>query len=267
MSKTRALAAAGLFIIAACGQSAGVTLRYHFKPGQVFKYKTMMTGAGEMTGGPAQPMQMTLESSSVTTHKVRDVDKDGTATLDVETSDGSIKITMGGQEQNKPFPTQKMTFKVTPLGKFTAVGEQPKAPSQLGGELDMSGVLGAMGFPEKDLKTGDSWSGEAKFTIPVMGEVVLKFTQTLKGMEKLRGRDCAVIGFTFEAPLTMQHMGMSASGKMAGSGTTHFDVKNGVDVQTIGQIDQMMTVSGSAGGQSISMKQAMKMNMKQLLVE
>lgn len=267
MNRTRAFALAGLFVLIACGQSAGVTLRYHFKPGRMLKYKTMITGAGEMAGPMGQPMRMVIESTSVAKHEVVDVAPDGTATLEMQITEGNMKMTMGGQEQKMPLPTEKQTFRITPRGKVIPEKEKAGAPEGLGAQFDFSDIMGAMEFPEKDLKIGDTWSGEATLNTGVLGQVSFKFTQRLKAVKNWKGRDCAVIDFTFEAPMKMAESTMAGSGKMAGSGTLYFDVKNGVDVQMAGQVVQVMMMTASMGEQKIDMKQTMKINMKQLLME
>ncbi len=60
---------------------------------------------------------------------------------------------------------------------------------------------------------------------------------------------------------------MTGSGKMAGSGTMYFDVKNGLDVQLSGQVVQVMTMTAKMDDQSMNMKQTMKINMKHFLLE
>ena len=266
MRRTRAIALAGLCVLIVCGQAAGVTLRYQFKPGQVRKYKTMMTGAGEMSGVTGEPVRMVIEGSSVTKQEVLEVAEDGTATVEMQVIEGEMKMNMGGMEQTMPFPTAKTTLKMTPRGKAT-VEKAEGLPAGPGMQFDFSDVMGGIEFPEKDLKEGESWSGQTKMTLPMLGDTVIKFTEKFKGTKTVMGRECALIDFTFEAPVAMDLQMMKATGKVAGSGTMYFDAKNGIDVQTTAQLINVMRMTMTFGEQSVETKQTMKMNIKQLLVE
>ena len=261
-------------LLAVCWPAHAVRLRYKFTKGEVLRYKMMMAGAlrSEGAGMPAIPIEFSGDGTH--TEKVLSVDASGTARIATQTS-MTMKMKMGEGEQTMPFPADKSTIRVTSRGKTTferaGEGEQAGMPDLSGTGFDFSQfAAGAMEFPERDLKVGESWSGTAKVASKQAGDVPMTYSGKLTGFTNYKGSNCAVVQIAFEVPLDFtaaaSKMPFSMSGKMAATMKLYFDLKRGREVYSTGEILSLQKMSTQMGEQSSEVNITMKMNLKQYLL-
>jgi hypothetical protein len=260
-------------LLAVCWPAHAVRLRFKFTKGEVLRYKMLTAGASrtEGAGMPAIPMEFTMDM--VVVQKVLDVDAQGTARVAMQVSQGNMKMKMGENEHAMPFPAEKAVLRITARGKVTPVSGQPGETAGMGKAaglgFDLSDIGGAMQFPERDLKVGDSWRGTEKMKAGPLGEIPITYSGKLTGFKNYKGVNCAVMLMTFEAPLDLSALtkGMaSGSGKMTGTLNMYMDLKRGQDVYMTGEMVWLQKMTMQMGQQSTEVNTTMKMNLKQYLL-
>jgi len=260
-------------LLAVCLPAHAVRLRFQFTKGEVLRYKMMMAGASrsEGAGMPAMSMEFTMDAMFV--QKVLDVDAQGTARVAMQVSQGTMKMKMGENEHTMPFPAQKAVLRITARGKVTSVSGQPGEKGGMGEAaglgFDLSDISGAMQFPERDLKVGDSWRATEKMKAGPLGEIPITYSGKLTGFKNYKGANCAVVLMTFEAPLDLSGMGsgeLSGSGKLAGTLNMYMDLKRGQEVYVTGEMVFLQKMTVPMGQQSTEVNTTMKMNLKQYLL-
>jgi len=271
MKRTRVSLLAGALIFVACTHAAGVTLRYRFKPGQVLKYKQMVTGAGMMTAsGESETPRSTYQGEVTVKSVVLSVAAGGTARIREELVGGQWKETENGDEHTGRIPPEKSLVTMTPTGRVTREKKAGAASPQQGDDL-VGDILRGLEFTKKDVKVGETWSAQLRIRLEDVGDVPVSVTQKLSAIRKFKGRDCAVVDVTFEAPFSHEKHEAGASGeiagKLAGSGTIFFDFKQGVELQSTLSLAQQVRVTVQVGSEAHEVKQTMKMNLKQYLLQ
>jgi len=271
MKRTRVSWLAGALILVACTQAAGVSLRYRFTPGQVLQYKQMVSGAMMMTAsGQSKPVRTTMAGTVTLKEVVLSVAPDGTARIREEVVGGQWKETENGKEHTSRIPPEKSLVTMSPTGKVTREKKAGTAGRPRSEDL-IGDILRGLEFTSKDVKVGETWSAQLRIPLEDVGNVSVSVTQKLSAIRKFKGRDCAVIDVTFEAPFSAEKRDEGATGeiagKLAGSGTMLFDFKRGVDLYNTLSLAQQVRVTLQAGSDTRELKQSMKMNLKQYLVQ
>jgi hypothetical protein len=268
MNRARVSWLAGALILVACTQAAGVTLRYRFKPDQVFRYKQMMSGAAMMTlSGESEPARSTMEGTGTVKSVVLSVSPDGTARIRQEDLGGQMRVTTDGEEHTVPMPREQYTITMSPTGKVTRERKPGAAAGREEGQSLLGDIVRALEFPKKDLKVGETWTTTLKVPVQSVGRVPVAVTQKLAEITKFKGRQCAVVDVTFEAPFSLEQQSVAATGKMTGSGKIYFDFTKGVEVESSLSVVQQVKVTATVGGDAREFKQTSKMNLKQYLLQ
>ncbi len=179
--KQRTLGAVGLlwlaFTTVAAAQDGAVLLRYHFQPGQEFRYRLTLSGDMAMNmGGTALPagatvpprIPITLNGTYEMVQKIKSVAPDGSATISLGLdkmemttgmmgmsivarlgADGKMQTLMNGPPMTIPgaapptaFPNPLYETTVDPTGKMSGVtADSAKAMSQLFGGQSVAGMF------------------------------------------------------------------------------------------------------------------------------
>jgi len=264
-----------------------VRLRYSGKPGKVYRYKTMVVGAGENKASMMnQPMRMQMTMMLEHTTRVLKISPEALE-LEVASVQGSSNVTSMGQQTKTPIPKTRIVMRITPLGKVLET--KTGSPSGTGRMGAMGGMMGNSPvnnflpiFPERDVKPGDTWSEEA--AIPVYKDVKLnvRMNSKLLGLMNFRGHKCAKIQMTYEIPMDdlmppeaqtqTPQMTMTMKGKATGRMTYYFDYERGHEVYSEGPILLAMKMNVSAQSssgeqQDMETSTVMKMNCKTVLIE
>jgi hypothetical protein len=192
---------------AAQGGGDGVLLRYHFKPGQEFRYRMTVTGDLPITpGGAAATGSILLPAEIPTTmngtyewvQRVKSVSPAGAATvslsvakMDLTTSVMGMSIVnrlgagrkmemlMNGQpfgaggDTSVPDPLTEVQIDAT--GKMSgANGESARSMSRLFGGQNVTSIfsgsmpgMGMLVFPEKPVRPGDTWDTTTEIQVSV----------------------------------------------------------------------------------------------------
>jgi hypothetical protein len=209
--RRRILGVAGLLGLALAGaalaQDDAILLRYHFQPGQEYRYRITMNGEMPTTlGGPSLPAGASMPKIPVTVHwtmelsqKIKSVTPDGAAVVSVgidkmEMTSGMMgmnivtRLGAGGKLETlmngQPFALPNMPAAAIPnpfyeatidsTGKTSGISsESAQALSQLfkGQNLALmfNGLpgMGGLFLPEKPIKPGDTWDSTYKVQLPV----------------------------------------------------------------------------------------------------
>lgn len=280
-------------------QEQVLTLRLKFSPKQVRIYEHKVSGESTMTMQPPgqQEVSFTSKVQGKLTHRelVDEVDKEGNAAVTMTVS-GNMKLETtgfpGGPEPPPEMDIQPLSlrFKIDPLGKVSELmldssefqGRPPvPAPASL---FQMHGTSWqGLVLPEKPVKVGDSWDVSSKVGVKVDDrkvEVEIKGKAKLVAVEKVEGRDCAVIEVTADLPdtgkiipqLVPPEMRENFGAKFEGQTTSKFwlDIANGLLVKAETKGDIKMTIAfKTPTGESFSMssKGTFKTEQKLMKVE
>jgi xanthosine utilization system XapX-like protein len=161
-------------------------------------------------------------------------------------------------------------------------GQMPQATGALNPLGDLNSMMsddamrGAFGqsfanLPDGPVKTGDTWQSEIKMPNPA-GTLTMASTFTMKGVEKLDGRDVTRIGYA-------QHISAGPDGGLVGPMTVHvgngtgegemiFDHAHGRIISTTGQSTLPMSMSMTGpDGSSINLDASTLTKIKMELIE
>ncbi len=277
------LGAVGLaFVVAALGasmQGQEVSLRLKFSPKQIRIYEHQVSGESAMTMKPPgqQEINFATRVEGKVNHRERidEVDKDGIAAVTMTVS-GNLKFEAKGLPEGPQMPPEieiqpvSVRFKIDPLGKVSEVRmdidelrNRPPVPAPIS-MLQMQGTSW-QGFllPEKPVKVGDSWDVSAKVDFRIEDrtlEFEVKGKAQLVALEKLNGRNCAVIEVTADLPDTgklfselapVPEMRENISAKIEGQVASKFwlDITDGLIVrsETSGKVNVTVTFKTPTG--------------------
>ena len=224
------------------------------------------------TKGTMSVMGMSMPLTSVTTmtavEKVLNV-KNGSASVSYEIKDGKIKVTIAGipgedepQTVDQPMPGFTMTYDRTPLGKVSNVKMTGEITNMLGGFDPSSSQYPGQGleFPDKDLKAGDTWTGQQSLEVAPGSTVDMKAKYTLTGTKVVEGKTYLVLtcDITASAPkITItqpENKDQPAEAQPAitgltlkGKATTLFDEAAGEIFSETFTMDVSMNLAGGIG--------------------
>jgi hypothetical protein len=186
------------------GSAEATPLALSFTQGQSETYAMHMSMDGVVASELFGEMPMQMEMSQVTTWEVTSVDADGTATIEVSTSEVSGSVN-GVEIPADTAATPPIEIVVAPDGRVVSAGG-----FALGGASQTQGF----GFPGMGQLTpilpddghavapGDSWTREYSQEFP-FGEGTIEYvaTSTYDRNESVNGRDAAVIVTELTVPL------------------------------------------------------------------
>jgi len=253
---------AGLALAAAAPQEA-VTLAYKFAPGQPLSYKT--TGSNvqnidamgqTMTNETVSTLDFTLASKGL---------KDGNHLLSLKIDGMTLNVTgpQGGITPNLANVIGKsIDIVLSPRGESIDVSAASSLTIDLGegGQRDMTSDFQGLfdTLPDHAVKVGDSWPSQKKITQKsTAGDITinLAIANTLDGFETIDGRNCARIkanvNGTMAGALNQAGMSLGLEGKMTGTVTWYFAVKEGFFVKSESSTDLGGTISVEAAGMTL----------------
>jgi len=212
-----------------------VKLEYHYKAGDQWRVKNTIHQqiSGEALRG--RTLNIVLESFEKT--HVESVDESGIASV-VSTQDSVAakvndqSLPHHGDETLNGIPIRR---KITKTGKCLEASSNKDFPAELERTMNMfkQECQNSAGFPEKELKVGESWNDEQVFSVDLGGitfDYTIKAHYRLLGFEKNAGYDCAVLRITstLDGTLTLEEGSGTVTG--TGRGTRFFAVKEGKEV-------------------------------------
>jgi hypothetical protein len=290
-SGTIALLTVGLAAVqslAGPAPASALELRYKFKPGALIRYRVMVA-AGALAQTPMAPepvkMQFTMDMRMV--QKVLTVSKSGIADQEWTTTQGTMKMTAAGRTNSSKMEREVSRLKLTDRGKLlsyhTLGGDA--APAASAGpvgfdQADPMRALAGLNFPDRDVKPGDTWASESKVDLGGGQSRVMKIASRFVGLARYKGRQCARIQTAFEMPMDVSAMTgeaegvtVKSQGKITGQIMTLFDYTAGRELYADGSVIMLvkMKMSGAMDptsvGQSLDMNNAMKLNVRQILID
>ncbi|MCS6859466.1 MAG: hypothetical protein NZT92_03995 [Abditibacteriales bacterium] len=208
-------------ICAAISPAHAVKLRFNWREGDAFRYRTQFAAAMEATlPFPGAPGPQRLQQTGTILHqeKVLSIQSDGTIELESSNISGAIKSIADGEEKTHDVPKDRSVQKMTPLGKVTEAsqderGEEPTpeemmavGPGPAPSDLFDASLL--VVFPDRDVKIGDKWNetfevnlgeGEKPMKVVFSGELLDLVTIDLP---TAKGVKCAKIKAKFHIPLS-----------------------------------------------------------------
>lgn len=182
-------------------------LEYKFKTGEYRRYDMTIIGEGILKL-PGQTEISKMESRSELTfiqHVKAHLPKEGIWRMELDMIRGDLTIPEFGAITLTIPSLQFEMDKYGKISKVTGLDELAIAPGlpQQGGMAKCLEQLLSLGFPQRELKAGDSW--EQEYTVQVDGQdpVSVKTTSRLLGYEALDGADCAKILTSYETPFKL----------------------------------------------------------------
>jgi len=287
-------------LLASAAGAEPVELRYKYSPGDKYIYSMTADGRGNVTTSVAgaavagedavQDIPVNMGVRMMLTTKVAGVSDDGLATL--ETQIGQYRISQSDEivvdydvEKGRKegctadvieMLAQPLKMKVDPQGGVSEVTGLQKL-NDLSPQFDLSQLISQMQqpWPEKAVKTGDTWTQELPFLSTAKdGEnktaMPLNHFEML-GYEEVKGLNCAKIKSRFSGDITELMKGL-LSGLPAPSAqidlmfmkmdsVLFFAPKEGILVGMKFKIDQDMRMSMIVPAQGSDNHVSMKMNM------
>jgi hypothetical protein len=141
-----------------------VTLRYHFKKGDVHEYAYRFVFKTELPDGrPADG-----DDEVTTRYEVVDVRKDGSATIDVTVEKAAINV-LGVPQSTADLVGSGFRMQMTPEGKVTNV-QGRKGPITDRPSIGADNLTRAMTYPHNALKIGDTFDIQDTFDSPATGD-------------------------------------------------------------------------------------------------
>ena len=164
----RRLALLAAFLIAACGSfgAEAHTLSLAYKTGDTYKY-SLHAVLKYTVGAQGLSIPIELDLSAKEAIKVKSVDSSGTADLQIELTDLTVKTTTNGVT-NTTTTTNSTTveMKVGSDGRIVSVNGETFSNGSLPGFNGSGGGLVSAILPDKPVKPGDTWIKDYDHTSP-----------------------------------------------------------------------------------------------------
>ncbi len=260
-----------------------ITLRYKYKPGDKKNYRLSLS----------QEMEIKTDMASGTTQKVNiKIDTDmhqkvlkqegAGAVLDVRYAALNASMIAGGRPMPLPgarkLTKMRMTMNRSELGELGDVklvrGKRFGSKAlKTADEIKKSIDQGALIFPVKALKPGDSWKIKQRLPTDLVGSknrsMDVESVYTFVGMEQLKGLAAAKVTAKVKISIrekSVQH-GVRMVTNLKGSGTSlsYFSVKDGKILKTKTIISTQGTVIAGAEGQKVNTNLKIKTRMGMVL--
>ncbi|MBW2699934.1 MAG: hypothetical protein JRF33_03860 [Deltaproteobacteria bacterium] len=260
-----------------------VKLRFKFKPGDKQVYRMTMGQKMEVETDMAPGMTQKVNITINTDMYQKVLKQDGTgAVLEVGYTRMDANMSVSGQPM--PIPGADELTKVRMTMKMSELGElgEAKVVSEKGlgnkalkmaDEMKKSIAQGAMIFPEKALKPGDSWSHKQKVPTKLAGTKDMNMdvvsVYTFVGMDKFKGKPAAKVTAKVKILLTgkavQNNIPMDTNLSGRGSSVSFFSVEDGRTLKTKTNMDIQGTVIASAQGKKFNTKLKIKTKVEMTL--
>lgn len=278
-------------------QEREVSLRLKFSPKQVRIYEHQISGESIMTLKPPDQQEISfktkMQGSMTHRERIDEVSEDGSAAVTMTLS-GNLKSEIIEPTEG-PMPPEfeiqpiSVRFKINPLGKVREVKmdidelrNRPPTPMPIS-MFQMQGTSWqGLVLPEKPVRSGDSWEASTKVDFKIEGKTVeidVKGKARLLALEKVDGRECAVIEVTVDLPdigklfpelAPFPEMRENMSAKVEGQATSKFwlDISEGLIVQceVNGKVNVTVTFKKPTG-ESFTMSSKGSFQIKQRLAK
>lgn len=186
---------------------ASVNLEYKFKVGEMRRYNMTIDGMG-VFALPKDSDETKLETHTnlcVIQHATAYLPKEQIWKLELDVVKATMKIPDFG-ETLLTFPPIDLEVdkygrvqQIKGLEDFVATSAQTKDKT-IG---NIIGQLKFLGFPQKELRVGDTW--EQEYSIEALDQsMTVKATSKLVGFEHVDGKDCAKIETKYDVPFKFE---------------------------------------------------------------
>ncbi|HOS43221.1 MAG TPA: hypothetical protein PK794_05965 [Armatimonadota bacterium] len=285
MRTTFSVLVLAMLVVGSALAAQAARLQYKDAAGTVRTYQATydITGQFTLPGGGAMPLRMAMRFT--VREKVIAVKADGTAAISSEMTDGTMKMTVLGEEQELPFPSVLMTYDRTPLGKMTNLkmsgegAETMKQMQNMGLNQNFMSQFGqGFEFPNRELQVGDTWKVTQPFE--VMPGMKMDLTALFKmiGAKTVDNRNLLQIDTDMSLAMPQAELkgpdgaplGMTMAMQMTAKATSYFDEAAGAlyGANFSGTINmQMAGKGGEAGAQNMHGTMTISGTMKQVKVE
>ncbi|HEY3418098.1 MAG TPA: hypothetical protein VGM23_14570 [Armatimonadota bacterium] len=235
-----------LLVIGAAVAAQAYTLRYKDVAGIARTYQATVNVKGTTTMPDKTAIPIVMVMNLTMKEKVQSVNPDGTATILNEMKDGTMTMTINGQEQKQPFPAFQVTFDRTPTGKISHVkmeGQGAQMMQSMSGGNFMNQLGSGFEFPDGDLKLGDTWKMNQPIDVLPGMKFNISALFTLVGAPVRDGKNYLEITTDANMNLPKSTMqipnaggnadaggatpSMSVAMRMQGKGSTLFDTADG----------------------------------------
>ena len=229
-----------------CGEKA-IQLKLTFNEGDEYKYQLTQDSV-TTTEFMGKKMEMPSKTEITLTQKVEKIDQ-GIAEVNVTYDTFEMEMNVGGKQipsnMGKSMVGKTSTMKIRENGEIVEPQGIKAMVGLQGLGSDIKNVFFSLypQFPENKLKVGDSWTQKQELPQAQMG-VVIESQYTLARLEKKNEHDCAVLDYTISMTIEggdETKMNMKGSGE--GTGTTYFDYKKGVLVESGVEMDLNMSIA------------------------
>jgi hypothetical protein len=234
---TAIVVAAALFAYFFLGSSAGASdLKVKFVPGETHTYNLEMTmtgRGGNLNGG----FKTNISIAAEMTQKTGAIDKDGNATLNYTLKD--FHFSADGRRASSP-PGAGAAYSVRMRPDGTVIGLDGGDPYGLedinpAGQFVNPSNAGAL-FPKNKVTPGQTYTVEAKQSVPDLGTVHVKATNTLVERKKIGGNEAATIHSIVTVPLNFRlgHKQLVAQAKNDGEDGS--DIPGNASITIVGNM-------------------------------
>jgi hypothetical protein len=254
----------------------GDELRYHLKTNS--NYTIEVEGVPEFQGRKLPGGSM--EQEYILNQKVTDISPEQVTTVEFKYESCQMHMFVGDkeisgvEEATKQMVGKTMTMKLDKDGKLLEFSAMEGLPADLA-KTDMRQFLKQIqpSIPQKEVKLGEEWIEENKFSLPlekgVTMDMKIKSKNKFMGIEELKGEKCAKIAIKFYLNFLQSLKAAPDSpevtlGKGEGQGdfTCYFNVDKGRYESTTGDIKLNFKFFMSMGGNEQN-KMMMRMHMLQ----
>jgi hypothetical protein len=257
-----------------CG-GQGVELSFKLTPGQALKYRATQE-MKTITKVMGKKMEMPGTSQSTYTQKIEDM-KEGAAHIAIVYDGFDMKMKMNEKDLEIP-DTQSMVGKTLRM-RMTTKGkimdeEGKEAPADL--QLNVSNMKNVFAsiyprLPQERVRVGESWKRQEKTALGnenVKSEMTVEYEYTLKGFEKKKGYECALIESRASISINSEknEFGLTYSGSGTVNGVTHFAYKDGVLLESTSDISMKteVTLPTQQGSQKIPNETQQKLTIEMI---
>jgi hypothetical protein len=220
-----------------------ITLAYAMQPGEKLRYKTEVISEQSVQQEGQDPQGFSSTMEMVMVQEGKGVSPNGDMEVEVTIEDGHINKG-GGQTEKLPTIGTKITIVMKKSGEIvrTSVDFPFSQPA----------------FPEKQLKVGDTWTGDSQMDIPLYNDegqqtgtkkADLTYHYTLSGLEQTKGYDTAVINVS--CPETRFDLQEEIQQSITATGVTYFGHKTGRLVKSQVSTKTEITAPGTIVGTKI----------------
>jgi hypothetical protein len=251
--------------------AAAVTLEYKMPTGQVLRYESREDSRQIM-----DVMGQVVETTSVSTSKFSfqgkgRQDKDFILAVTIDDITASVNTMQGDMSPDmKPVIGKGFDMVLSPLGiEIDVSGAKALTYSSPDGVRNLSAGFKVFfpDLPGKRVNVGDSWP--SRYAIEEQSDsldlrIDIDSVNTLEGFEKIDGMDCARISSKLSGVISgtgsQQGMDLHFSGKLTGTDTWYFAVKEGLYIKSKGESSSDIAIE--AAGMTIPMTQSQTTEVK-----